>query len=266
MKNSVLDYFFKYHFFTLYLYHPTLFVLNLFRYRELSFRILKDLYKKDRFYNLFGFKINSPSRLNKHFFANINTHFNCFALNNYELSEKYLIEKYIDKTDHILELGGCLGVISLISNNLLINKSNHVVFEIDELKFNYLKINKNKNNANFNIINGAISDNPKMYYRPSYNFWGGEITASEVNAKRIKTNNIKEIEYKFKIKFNTLIMDIEGGEIEIFENQNLNHFEKIIFENHFTNDKDQNAKIVKLLTTIGFKSIESKGKVEIWKK
>ena len=264
MKNFLIKYLFKYHLFRIYIYHPALFLFNFIRYRKLSFKILKTIYKNDCFYNLYGFKVNSPSKIDKYFFANINTHFNCFALSNYELSEKYLIEKYLDKTDKILELGGCLGVISLITNSILNIKSNHIVLEIDELKFKYLKLNKHVNEAKFHIINGAISDNNKMYYMPSSNFWGGQITDSVKNTKSINTYNINEIEDEFQIKFNTLIMDIEGGEIEIFEKQDLKYIKKIIFENHYTNDKDQNTKIAKILKGFGYKSIETNGKVEVW--
>ena len=40
---------------------------------------------------------------------------------------------------------------------------------------------------------------------PSSNFWGGQITDPIKNTKSINTYNINEIEYKFQIKFNTLI-------------------------------------------------------------
>ena len=103
-----------------------------------------------------------------------------------------------------------------------------------------------------------------MYYMPSSNFWGGQITNSIINSKRINTYNINEIEDKFQIRFNTLIMDIEGGEIEIFEKQDLQFIEKIIFENHYTKDKNQNMKITKALKGFGYKCIETNGKVEIW--
>ena len=61
-----------------------------------------------------------------------------------------------------------------------------------------------------------------------------------------------------------LQMDIEGGEIEIFEKQDLQFIEKIIFENHYTKDKNQNMKISKALKGFGYKLIETNGKVEIW--
>lgn len=39
---------------------------------------------------------------------------------------------------------------------------------------------------------------------------------------------------------------------------------KIIFENHYTNEKEQNTKIAKILKGFDYKSIETNGKVEVW--
>ena len=63
---------------------------------------------------------------------------------------------------------------------------------------------------------------------------------------------------------NTLIMDIEGGELELFKTFEIKQFNKIIFENHYTNN--ENLEIEDILKNNDFNLIERIGKVEYWKK
>jgi FkbM family methyltransferase len=215
-------------------------------------------------YKLFNFIIFSPKKLNSSFFANINTHFSTFILQKYELSEKYLIEKYIEKDDVVLELGGCLGVTSLLINKQINTKSAHLVFEIDKEKYKFLTKNKKINNSKFQVINGAISDNKKMFYKSSNNFWGGKISPIGKDSDQIKTYSLSNIFNEFNLNFNTLVMDIEGGEIEIIKNPYLSKFKKIIFENHYLEDFLVNNQLKKELEKNGFTKKESLNKVEYW--
>ena len=75
---------------------------------------------------------------------------------------------------------------------------------------------------------------------------------------------LKDLETKYNLVFNTLIMDIEGGELELFKTFAIKQFNKIIFENHYTNNK--NLEIENILKTNSFNLIEKIGKVEFWKK
>ena len=264
--RKIHNFLFNYFLFRIYIYHPAIFLYNLIRDKNGMLSVLKNVFfSSNSSYALFDFNINAPSKLDKYFFANINTHYNCFVIENYELSEKKLIEKYLEKEDVVLELGGCLGVISLVTNKIISNKKNHVVLEIDKMKFDFLKLNRDENKAKFQLLNAAISDKKNIYYQPSTNFWGGKITSNSKN-KLIETFNLLDIEKKFNITFNTLIMDIEGGEIEIFKKQNLNKVKKVIFENHYTHDLKQNNYIKKIMGGIGFKKIECLNKVEVWLK
>ena len=61
-------------------------------------------------------------------------------------------------------------------------------------------------------------------------------------------------------------MDIEGGEVEVFEEINLDNFNKLIFEIHFNRKSKNYTKIESKLVQSNFKKIESYGRVEYWKK
>lgn len=245
------------------IYHFILLFRNIikspFKFFEIFF---KSIFEKP--YRLFNLKIKAPFRLDNNLLANFNTHFNCFGIENYELSEKHLIEKYLDSKDSVLELGGCLGVISLVTNKLLSNKKKHVVLEIDSEKYKYLKHNKITNKAEFFCCNGALSRNEDLFYERGIGIWGGKASNIGTDKEKVVAYTIKDLETKYNLVFNTLIMDIEGGELELFKTFAIKQFNKIIFENHYTNNK--NLEIENILKTNSFNLIEKIGKVEFWKK
>lgn len=245
------------------IYHLILTLRNVVKTPLIFFKIFfKSIFEKP--YRLFNFKIKAPFRLDNNLLANFNTHFNCFGIGNYELSEKYLIEKYLDSKDSVLELGGCLGVISLITNRILHNKKKHVVLEIDSEKYKYLKHNKVTNKAEFYCCNGALSINEELFYEKGIGIWGGNATSIGTDKEKVIAYTIKDLEKKYNLVFNTLIMDIEGGELELFMTFKIKQFNKIIFENHYAND--ENLKIENILKSNDFNLIERVGKVEFWKK
>ena len=54
-----------------------------------------------------------------------------------EEDEKQSIDKYLNPNAVVLELGGCLGIISCHINEKLINKKNHVVLEANPSLIGY---------------------------------------------------------------------------------------------------------------------------------
>ena len=201
------------------IYHPTLFIINLFRYPLKSFDLLYRVINQNIF-SLYGFRIKSPKSIDKYFFANLNTKFSSFILQRYEEDEKALIENYLEKNDVVLELGGCIGVISSIINSKLENKENHLVLEIDPRKFNFLKINKKINNSGFKLFNGVLSNKKGLFYESSTNFLSGSLTENETELP-VESSSLKKLEMNYNLKFNVLVMDIEGGEVEVIEETDL---------------------------------------------
>ena len=111
-----------------------MFFYNFLRYPNSSFRFTIKNFSSNEF-NVYGFKIVSPKKIDNYYFANLNAKFNSFILEKYEVNEKVLIEKYLDQNDVVLELGGCIGVISNLITRIINNNGAHVVLEIDENKF-----------------------------------------------------------------------------------------------------------------------------------
>ena len=255
---------FHFHFFRIYIYHPFLFFFNFLRYPRSTCNLLMKVLS-DNIFLIYGLKIKSPSKIDKYFFANLNSKFNSFILGKYEENEKRLIDKYVEKNDIVLELGGCIGVISNVINRKLEDKSNHLVLEIDSLKYNYLNENKSLNNSDYLSINGVLSKKGNVYYEKSTNFLSGKITEKK-NDYPVKSFCLNELERKVGLVFNTLIMDIEGGEVELIKEINLSSFNKLIFEIHFDRFNKKYITIKKKLLKNNFKFEKSHGEVEYWRR
>ena len=180
----------------------------------------------------------------------------------YELEEHYLVKKYLKDSDIVLELGGCLGFVSCLTNIRLANKSNHVVLEPNPYLQNYLLFNRNNNDCNFNIVEGVISnkDNEELYFNNT--ILGSSIKNKSNKSVPVSCFTINQLQNKFNLKFNTMIVDIEGGEYDLFKEidfKSLN-IRKIIIEFHnFSNiltDLEVNYCLDKLVEN-NFKSVES---------
>ena len=253
---------FNYHFFRIYIYHPCLLIINFLRFPNKVFRLLRIGFTSN-LYTVYGFKISTPKKIDKYFFANLNTKFNSLIQENYENSERELILKYLSPDDVVLELGGCIGVISNVINKKINDKKSHVVLEVDKVKFNFLKKNKSLNNVCFQLINGALSDKKGLYYKSAGNFWGGNLVKFKTSFP-VHTYSLTELQKKFRIKFNTLVMDIEGGEFDVFNEINFKEIQKIIFENHYRSYSNECKLINKKLNNNNFKKKEINGRVEFW--
>ena len=131
-----------------------------------------------------------------------------FLFDTYELAERTLARKHLRPDAKVLELGGCIGVVACTVNQLLSDNRHHVVVEANPALIPVLTRNRDRNQCAFSIENGAVSEAPAYFS-----------TAPEIESGRIAENGtpipclkIEQIEDRHAIRFDTLIMDIEGAE------------------------------------------------------
>ena len=190
-----------------------------------------------------------------------------YFFNHYEKEEKYFTEKYVKDIDSVLELGGNVGVISNIINGKLENKEKHIVFEPNPSLIEFLIKNKKLNDSKYHVIKGVISKDKNIEFYLSKNILSSSSKVISKNKINPKSYSISEIENKYKIHFNVLVMDIEGAEIDLIRDFDLSKFEKLIIEFHPGKTKESEIKSCKLLLlSYGLKMIEHKNNVEFWKK
>ena len=208
-----------------------------------------------------------------------NSSFHAYGTNfkSHEEVERGLVLKYILPNDSIPELGGCLGVISCVANNILHNKKNHVVVEPNKIAQEFLYFNRNKNNCKFQVEDSIISNVFKRTeFYVSADFVSSTIFNKNLNSRSntfmpntefIDCISFDQIIEKYNIPFNTLIMDIEGHEYDFILENDLKLFDKLLIEFHpLILGKKKIETCKNSLINKSFNLVERTGQVEFWAK
>ena len=109
-----------------------------------------------------------------------------FLFKTYEDGAEQLISDYVDPELPVVEFGGCIGVISCLTNRQLRNKQEHVVIEAQPHLIKTLAENRDQNHCEFKVINAALAygaDEVEFWINPSF-FW-----ATESELKPVKEEN-----------------------------------------------------------------------------
>lgn len=154
-----------------------------------------------------------------------------FLFKTYEYNDRKLIENYISKKNKSIILGGGIGFIPALTYEKSKNKV--LIFEVNPKIINNLKKNLEINRIKFKIFNKNLvftnEKNKKFYLSKDFLSTSSNIlTSDSFLADNIKINKIKS----FK-NYNTMILDIEGGEEYIIKNiKKLNNIKYLFFELH----------------------------------
>jgi FkbM family methyltransferase len=160
---------------------------------------------------------------------------NMINTNAIEIDEQEQARKYIRPEAIVLELGARYGTVSCIISKKLTNPMNLVVVEPDKTVWDVLENNMKRNNCNFNIVKGVIS-NKKVSTKNS----GYSTATVSNNSSDLPNFSLEEIEKKFNLKFDTLVADCEGCLPNFFnENPKLyNQLKMIIIEHDISSETD----------------------------
>ena len=115
--------------------------------------------------------------------------------------------KYLKGNEKVLEIGSNIGRNSLIIGSLLKNSSNLVTLESDPVSYKKLLINKQYNNLYFHCENAALSKRNLIQQ-------GWDTIVSYVllpGYEKVNTITFEQLKEKYKIQFDTLVLDCEGA-------------------------------------------------------
>ena len=175
-----------------------------------------------------------------------------------ELVEQTMAYNFINKNAVVLELGSNIGRNSLIISKILYDSSNLVTLEMDKEFADKCEENKIANNLNFHIINSALSYIPLYCQNKKHGEGGGYCVDTKYTDDYVECSTItfEEIEKQYNLKFNTLVVDCEGGFYYILKsNPNiLSNINLLIIENDFPVIEHKKY-LNKLLLENGFKRI-----------
>lgn len=140
-----------------------------------------------------------------------------FLLHTYEARELKMVRQFVRPDDRVLELGGCLGVVSCVTNRRLRAPAHHVVVEPTPAGVMAMRRNREINRASFQIESCAVSgDAGGKFVLDSANITGGRLQTSPQEPGGIPVKSLRQL-WQQHGPFDVLICDIEGGELEVFE-------------------------------------------------
>ena len=147
-----------------------------------------------------------------------------------ELPEQKMVVRYLNGNEKVLEIGGNIGRNSLMIASI-INNDNFVTLECDEDISKQLKENRDLNNFHFKIENSALS-NRRLIQRG----WETQPSDTLIDGFHfVNTITLKELNAKYNIEFDTLVLDCEGAFYYILLDmpEILNNINLIIMENDY---------------------------------
>ena len=154
-----------------------------------------------------------------------------FGSFNEEFPEQMMAVRYLTGNEKVLEIGGNIGRNTLVICYTLKNQQHLVSLESDTDISNQLIHNKNMNRMNFFVENSALSKRRLFQI-------GWDTIPSDVfieGYKEVNTITWEQLNNKYNIEFDTLVLDCEGAFYYILMDmpEILNNIKLIIMENDY---------------------------------
>lgn len=142
-----------------------------------------------------------------------------FLKGNYEWAERRLIARRLPADLPVIELGGCLGVVSCITNRKLSSPERHVVVEANPLLLPIIERNRELNGCRFQIVPAALAygiEEVTLYLR---GFTSSNVFQRNEQAVIVPAVTLRRIAESHGFDRFSLICDVEGCEIELIERE-----------------------------------------------
>lgn len=196
---------------------------------------------------------------------------NRFVSGKYEDKERRLVRKYVDPSLPVIEGGGCLGVVSCVTNKLLRDPTKHVVVEAHPDLWEVLEANRNRNGCGFEIIRGAFDQSgTSVTFHIHKLFVGGSVQRKTERSVTVPAVTVRSLLQKTGWDRVNLVLDIEGAEIDLFEKEAdaiRDHVAVIIVEMHPVISGEQAvARALQTVERLGFVFKERQEDVYVYAK
>jgi FkbM family methyltransferase len=186
-----------------------------------------------------------------------------------ELPEQKIVVKYLTGEEKVLEIGGNIGRNSLVIASILKSSKNLVVLESHAAIAMQLTENRDLNRFEFHIESSALSK--RKLIQKDWNTQPSEVLLPEY--EWVSTITLEDLRAKYKIDFDTLVLDCEGAFYYILMDmpEILDNIRLIIVENDYS-DQSHNKYVDEVLVKNNFKRIytqclaERENFYEVWKR
>lgn len=150
----------------------------------------------------------------------------------YESKELNLLGKYFDKGDRIIELGAGLGFLACCIGKSF-PETTYYAIEANPKLISLASQNFRLNNCNANLMHGvAGSSAGTSSFNLAKDFWASSVCDLPIECETITVPSIDTNGLIDEIDPTLMIVDIEGGELELLPLLNLSNIQKLIVELH----------------------------------
>lgn len=157
-----------------------------------------------------------------------------FVFGEYETAERKLIREYLRADDRVIELGGCIGVLSCLVNARLKTRTQHLVVEANPELIPLLRRHRELNKACFEIEECAVSTEHEVSFAIHR-----LMTHSGIFAERdcrqisVRGRSLADLNDSHG-PFNVLLIDVEGSELDVLRSSSnlLSEYRLVIIEFH----------------------------------
>lgn len=154
----------------------------------------------------------------------------------YEKPEVLGLPKFIDPNDRVIELGSGLGFISTYLMKQL-GVRNMMCIEAAPPLCSFIKRVHAENDVSFAEVKNAVALNDTgkpgqvdFYVRDP--FWSSSLDPQDGHAEIVQVPALSLSEQINEFRANTLVVDIEGGEVDLFDPLDLSGVNKVYLEIH----------------------------------
>jgi FkbM family methyltransferase len=187
----------------------------------------------------------------------------------YEYPEKVMIRKWLPAKRDVIEVGGSLGVITNFIRSRLDKDALMVTVEANRALIPFLKQNVANGVCSTSktiVMHGAASAAPIQFVQGSTNL-SGQLIESRLNEGIYVPNySISQIAFMHKLTSYSIVMDIEGSEYDLLENdlEGILKAKCIICELHGL--MEQKIAFIQKLLELGYRYVDSKHTVHVFLK
>jgi FkbM family methyltransferase len=143
-----------------------------------------------------------------------------FLRDSYETDEKKAIDKYFDNSYDLIDLGASTGFLTVYTIDQAEDSIRAVAIEANPDLIPLLEKTRNINNVDFDIDDSAYhSTKNEIEFYQHHLTVGGSIQRETEKSVSVSTINIKKAIKKYELTHPALIVDIEGGEADLLNNE-----------------------------------------------
>lgn len=152
----------------------------------------------------------------------------------YESNELKLLASNLEQDDCVIELGAGIGYIACHAMQFQPQLKGYTAVEANPSLISLIQKNQNLNQTSFNTIHGiACAEDGKAQFGITEDFWASSTYRANTDAvETISVNTFDLNKLIDRETANFLILDIEGGELELVPQINLSKITKVIIELH----------------------------------